>query len=666
MISENGSTKPRSRSSRRRQQRRKNKAKALAQQNNDKTETEGTVVETHHEGPLETAVADLSVGDDESLKITEISETSDSETLVCEKTGIVCEAESDSGAETPEAIEKPKLVSSKRAATNETPFQKKAKKKEALMQYFLPVYHNPRFLEVISEEGSDTSDKECKIGYNEVATYSQEILPESDASVEVVFLPDGSSNETDASTDLSDSDEESNGMEILPSTISDLIENKRNQIEETTEKTIALSPSRSPSLSSNGSSSRATSLCTARYNPSIGDIASLAKDEQLAQSLSNLNQPVALRSLCINYLLSQPFGTDVLKELAIVSKVIDEFTSNLPSKVVRSLLKDNVKQLTYPPFLSRLAHGDNETFNIPVNLIQKKSTDSNKSTDESKAGQQQVIKMNDQVEAEEKKDLYLYYEENKNPAVANRDRLQAKELSEWLELARNKSVSESNLTTCGKTNQLMKISHDKQQQRLDHARRASLPSNFYQQQMFLIREKEREIQRQLEELEEEKRKLSSQMMREFTPEDYIISSKGDIAIYNENKKQFNSLATPTEAETFRQQMYDEYMQQIAERDDRRMNKVIKLSAPRNSNEHSPKESTFEATHVPDIEDEFMEQVKKRKLGGGGHNKDDSDEISSGIFDDETSEPIIVLDGCSVSSAKNLPRHLQEFAEGESW
>lgn len=622
MISEKGSKNSRSRSSRRRQQRRLNKARALAQENDSNTKTEEEIVVENQE----TCEASVTTGED-SLKITELSETSDSETFC----GIVCEVESDSGTET---SEKPDL---KPKSTNETPFQRKAKKKEALMQYFLPVYHNPRFLEVISEEGSDASDRETK--QTEIPTYSQELLPESDASVEVVFLP----NETDTSDDADE--ESSNSLEMMTPPPSP-IETKMNPpqlSQEIIEKTMAISPSRSPSLSSNGSSSRATSLCTARYNPSIGDIASLAKDEELAQK--NFNQPLTLREFCVNYLLSQPHGADILKELANVSKVIDRFTSSLPSKVISSLVKDNAKQLTYPPFLSRLTHsGDNESFNIPVDLIQRRQ----KKLPELKKSP--VKNMNEQNNNED--DLYLYYEENKETDAPNRDRLQAKELSEWLELARNKSVSETNLTNI----------IQRKPQRSEYSRRASLPNDFYQQQLLLLQEKEREIQRQLEELEEEKRKLSVQMMREFTPDDYIISSKGDIAIYNEKKKPFNSLATPTEAETFRQQMYDEYMQQIAERDDRRLNKVIKLSTLP-SNENSPKESTFEATHLPDLEDEFMEQVKKRKLGGS-NSKDDSDEISSGIFDDDNSEPVIVINGTSVSSAKALPRHLQEFAEGE--
>lgn len=837
----------RSRSSRRSKQRRINKANRAAA---EKARQEENVVEVEQES---------------SVKITEISnESSDSE-IQSESKGIVCEVENDTNTR-----------------VSETPSERKAKKKEALMQYFMPVYHNPRFLDVISEESSDASDRDSKIschqesGFTEIPTHSESIV--GDTNVELVFLQDVSSNETDSDEDsnkedveqnethservdgdtnvelifLQDassnetySDEESNkedendveqdsleenkvqqndfvagnksvvdvkedvlkegnrnklqehnavnviaeryqnvslGYNVAQKNVSsehngdlnvrrdvplehnadyeqisledkveynvhqnvcsehdvdrtihqdvlfehnsfqeskkdnsseinesckvdknvflehnihkkvsfehtidynvnknvisehnvkqskkdnDLKANKdtpqecnvnqnvssehnvhqnvscehnvlfetnvqsndegayKKSISDNTTKTSALSPPRSPSLSSNGSSSRGTSLCTARYNPSIGDIASLAKDEELAQASLNFKQPSRLRELCLNFLLSQPFGADVLKELANVSKVIDEFTSTLPSKVISTLLKDNVKQRQ----LMQLA---NKIFNIPAAIEMSETNTATKPKDS------------------REDDLYLYYEENE------KSRLQAKELSEWLELARNKSVSETNLTKTG-------VNQTKKQPHANYSRRASLPNNFYQQQLLLIQEKEREIQRQLEELEEEKRKLLS---AQFTPDDYIISSKGDIAIYNEKKKPFNTTTTPTEAEVFRQQMYDEYMQQLAERDDRRLHKVIKLSAP-HPNENSPKDSKFDTIHPTDIEDEFMEQVKKRKLGGGV-NKDagDSDEISSGIFDSD-SEPIIILDGSSVScTTTSLPRHIQEFAEGE--
>ena len=39
---------------------------------------------------------------------------------------------------------------------------RRTKKREQLAQYFLPTYHNPRYLDVISEEGSDISDREQK------------------------------------------------------------------------------------------------------------------------------------------------------------------------------------------------------------------------------------------------------------------------------------------------------------------------------------------------------------------------------------------------------------------------------------------------------------------------------------------------------------------------
>lgn len=404
---------------------------------------------------------------EDSVKITEINESSDSE-ILSENKGVVCEV-TDNEVKT------------------ETPIQRKAKKKEALMEYFLPVYYNPRFLEVISEESSDASDKETKMGYIEIPTHSQEII--GDTNVEVVFLQE---------TDVSDGDDvESNCSEknLIEYSITQESNSSEDGLEQI-DRISAISPPRSRS-SSNGSSSRGTSLCTARYNPSISDVAALAKDIEFAQLLSNLKQPLSLRELCVNFLLLQPFGADVLKELANVSKVIDEF-----------MISDNVN---YELFLSKLTQksDNNKTINIPVEMKPK-----------------------------ENEHLYLYFEEN------DKCRLQAKELSEWLELARNKSVSETNLT-----------------KKSNYSRRASLPNDFYKQQLFLIQEKEREIQRQLEELEEEKRKLLS---AQFKPEDYIISSKGDIAIYNEKKKPFNTIATPTEAEIFRQQMYDEYMQQLAE------------------------------------------------------------------------------------------------------
>lgn len=653
-------SKQRSRSSRRSKQRRINKANRAA---------------------AEKALRNEEVAGGSSVKITEVFSDNEVQNDHDSK-GIVCEVENDV------------------KSLCETPLERKAKKKEALMQYFLPVYQQPRFLEVIKEESSDTSDRETKT-FTEISMHSENIVGET--NVELVFLQDSSDedkedfnvegseknfdcsasekvvledtffdnfqenkvkhngfnveqNEHNGSENIFSGNDESrqqtsffernvnenitsehnieeekelitydhntskndsskqnanitqnhppeHNVKVQQNSVSehnvpqniltehnvehrDFFDNNVTEKEQFSSKpqnriakTSALSPPRSPSLSSNGSSSRGTSLCTARYNPSIGDIASLAKDEELAQASLNLKQPSKLRELCLNFLLAQPFGTDVLKELANVSKVIDEFTSTLPSKVITSLLQDNVKQCKK---------------DIP---------------DE---------------------DLYLYYEEN------DRSRLQTKELTEWLELARNKSVSETNLT---------KISVKQSR------RRTSLPNNFYQQQLILIQEKEREIQRQLEELEEEKRKLLS---LQFTSNDNQINL--------EKKQPIHIKATPTEAEVFRQQMYNEYMQQLQERDDRRLNKVIKLSCP-NDELLSPKESKFDTIHPPDIENEFMEQVKKRKLGGCDDDIVDSDEMSSGIFDSD-SEPIIILNGGSVSCTKTLPRHIQEFAEGE--
>lgn len=807
MINDGNAAKPcghrSSRSSRRKQ--RRNKARAMAEEGiarNDfaQKKTEETVIE--------------------SVQITEIFETSDSDTAANENQGIICEAETDTESQTKDEdrdydsstettqVKEEEPTTSYRVADaeedtrsrleptaskppiNDSLHQKKAKKKEALMQYFLPVYHNPRFLEVINEESSDASDKEFNgdkrtaeilpANITEIPLHTQELTPGSETSVEVVFLPDGSSSQASTETDAS-TDEESTSKTIedntapvslspmtpppspnvefntfnfspdllqytesvLHCTLSNdsreaeiLLDDSRsaklpeelkrkllqlcghkeddakiaaaeNVVAVTTSSVSPSFDSRASSVSSTGSSSRATSLCTARYNPSKDSLVDIA-------SLVERHQPLTLRELCINFLLSLPFGPDMLRELANVSKVINEVTSSLPSRVISSLLRDNMKQqLTYPPFLARLSEGRNKTcFKIPekrktsaemqdlddgkqnrteeahTNPLGKEEDVGSSKNQESAANRSEDRKVKP---SPEKQDLYLYYEENSSvetlsvPAAEktsslNRDksRLQARELSEWLELARGKSISDSNLNTCGRTLSACstepaanKFLDHKQRRapvdnrRTDHSRRASLPNAFYQQQLLMIQEKEREIQRQLEQLEEEKRKITAEMndlqVREFAPEEYTISPKGDIAIYNERRKETNPACTPTEGEVFRQQMYDEYMEQIAAREDRKVNKVIKLSAPPQQNENSP---MFEAVHLPDIEDEFMEQVKRRRLGGG--NRDDSDEVASSIFDksdqETDSEPVLVLEGSSVARASGLPRHIQEFAD----
>ncbi|GJQ87230.1 putative Src homology 3 domains containing protein [Trypoxylus dichotomus] len=275
---------------------------------------------------------------------------------------------------------------------------------------------------------------------------------------------------------------------------------------------------------------------------------------------------------------------------------------------------------------------------------------------------------------------YLYYVENRPKSssdillsnTAEEDsketaRLQARNLSEWLRLARDKSKSDPHLNIFNEMKEIVAINIPKNDPQIVRRRR-SLPQEFYVQQMQYLIQKEKEIQQELEKIEEEKRKLTSEMNTQphpqFDPSKYHISKNEDIAIHNDElateKSKFNSKSTPS-TERFRQEMYDEYMDEIAKRQDRQHNKVIKISSHQiqQTNQQQAKEK-LEVTHVKGIEDEFMSKVKQRKQKYGLNSEDDHTSFERS--DAEDSEPILVMDGDHLSDAKKLPKHLKEFID----
>uniref|UniRef100_A0A6P7FK56 Uncharacterized protein LOC114328625 isoform X11 n=1 Tax=Diabrotica virgifera virgifera TaxID=50390 RepID=A0A6P7FK56_DIAVI len=243
------------------------------------------------------------------------------------------------------------------------------------------------------------------------------------------------------------------------------------------------------------------------------------------------------------------------------------------------------------------------------------------------------------------------------PRDTNKARLNAKDLSEWLNLARNKSMSESNLTTVPDIpeNNLRKYFNTP----AAPIRRTSLPHDIYEKQMIYIQEKEREIQRQLEALEEEKRKMNADMApsKQFHAEDYNFSRKGDFA---ESKKRPVSMPLiPTEY--FRQQMYEEYMDKFAEREERKQHKIIKVTSSKDVHEDDQKTITAkEIIHPVQIEDEFMNKVKQKQQEGVLENRksEETEKASSTKEDDEP--PVLVMDGEKLKEPRELPKHLQEF------
>lgn len=155
----------------------------------------------------------------------------------------------------------------------------------------------------------------------------------------------------------------------------------------------------------------------------------------------------------------------------------------------------------------------------------------------------------------------------------------------------------------------------------------------------------------------------------FEPINYYISKQGDIAIHNEafssfkNKRPASVSIPPTEF--FRQQMYQEYLNQMAERQDRKQQKVIKISSRPPTEEPMPSSIFNEVIHVSGLEDEFMDKVKQRMDKYGLKVEDVASDRKSAEKSDceQEKEPVLVVEGDSVvKSTKKLPKHLQEFVD----
>ncbi|VEN54622.1 unnamed protein product [Callosobruchus maculatus] len=103
-----------------------------------------------------------------------------------------------------------------------------------------------------------------------------------------------------------------------------------NEIDRTGKMSLT-PPTPPPRSSSSSCSSRGSSLCTAKYNPttsSASDIASLVAEE----THQHRCQPLTLRELCLKCLLELPFGADILQELADTSKSMELCSDFLFSK----------------------------------------------------------------------------------------------------------------------------------------------------------------------------------------------------------------------------------------------------------------------------------------------------------------------------------------------
>ncbi|XP_059612596.1 uncharacterized protein LOC132259068 [Phlebotomus argentipes] len=177
-------------------------------------------------------------------------------------------------------------------------------------------------------------------------------------------------------------------------------------------------------------------------------------------------------------------------------------------------------------------------------------------------------------------------------------------------------------------------------------RRLSLPKDFHEKQLQYIRQKESELQAEFEKLELDRKRLEEE-----------ITTMRMSTVRGESQSKRSSLLS--DEEVFRQQMHSEWLDKVAEREERRLHKIIKITKPEDT-PPAPKSAPV------DIENEFLRKVKERRTKL--HMPADSDWESGAESQPPTQEARVrnvevkVVNGDKEASVKELPRHLQEFAE----
>ncbi|XP_055858867.1 uncharacterized protein LOC129921182 isoform X4 [Episyrphus balteatus] len=189
-------------------------------------------------------------------------------------------------------------------------------------------------------------------------------------------------------------------------------------------------------------------------------------------------------------------------------------------------------------------------------------------------------------------------------------------------------------------------------------RRSSLPREIHDKQLQYITSKEQQLKYEFERLENERRHLIDEMNR--------VQMNQRISREAYRQRQLPPL---TEDESFRQQMAEEWLNKVAEREERRLQKIIKISKV-NQEAGVPVAPPRRHSAADDIGDEFLRRVKERRSklcmpsdsdwesGAESHPMPRTDGSRS-----ETDEPpVTVFEGHSAANIKQLPKHLREFAK----
>ncbi|XP_045469555.1 uncharacterized protein LOC123677109 isoform X6 [Harmonia axyridis] len=445
----------------------------------------------------------------------------------------------------------------------------------------------------------------------------------------------------------------------------------------------------SPSESS--SSSGKTSPSTVRFNAmtsSIADVASISTDLEFAKETAALKQPLSLRQICLKFLLTSLHGMKVLQELSDLDKL--STTGNLWRAMLENdaslnlsnsedannshLISETTEKLreimsskkwaglpfyNNPDLLAYLSPTQRTHLEEPQGIRNGSSSLSSlhsKLTEKSDASNY-TTKSRIEISSFEKetvdKSSNISYSINTSRTLprnfkqtGSNPRLQVSNLDEWLNIARegDKFEKRESILTSEK--------HGENVTKATKRRRTSLPDEIYQRQLQMILQKEKEIEQELESLLEEKRKLYVEMRDAELEEDHS----------SEHDKQRPKSFPQSPSETMRQRMYEEYMKQVAEREERKHHKMIKLTSTPTNKTTETEKSQFEALHMPGLEDEFMKKVQERH---GPLEKVEEETSRQEEMDEEESSntsPVLLIDGTSVKQATDLPKHLKHLKE----
>lgn len=190
-------------------------------------------------------------------------------------------------------------------------------------------------------------------------------------------------------------------------------------------------------------------------------------------------------------------------------------------------------------------------------------------------------------------------------------------------------------------------------------RRKSLPKELQQKQLEYIRKKEQELNNEYDKLEHDRMRLL-QEIEEMKVNQHV---KDFIQAHKSNYDSSNFISRhQSEAELLRQQMHDEWLNKVAEREERRLQKIIKITRPGEENTTPDHHS-----HKVSVEHEFLNRVKERRdklkmpSDSDWESGAESQPIERREKEKKVDPKIKVIEGERETDLKELPKHIKEFA-----